>query len=225
MVRGFYSLNSNEACHKGGGRVLRPPRVPAAAGPAGRRNPPEQGRGRGGSARRSTARVAPFPRQPPSGHRLGKMSAGGRRCAAGFAFRSLPQKAFPCLEDRDIRDRLLKWWEGEGRCERSVAGCGGELWEAGGRAVLSRGVVAQPRPQGAPLKLRWVCVSLFPRPVTGSLLRVFQARKTPVAEGARRSSLPARVSRDPFHLRSVGLVLLRRSCASLTPPRRGRRRF
>ncbi|XP_030332646.1 cilia- and flagella-associated protein 300 [Strigops habroptila] len=37
------------------------------------------------------------------------MSAGDRRCAAGFAFRPLPQKAFPCLEDRDIRDRLLKW--------------------------------------------------------------------------------------------------------------------
>ncbi|KAM9566415.1 cilia- and flagella-associated protein 300 [Guaruba guarouba] len=37
------------------------------------------------------------------------MSAGDRRCAAGFAFRPLPQKAFPCLEDKDIRDRLLKW--------------------------------------------------------------------------------------------------------------------
>ncbi|NXX50765.1 CF300 protein, partial [Tricholaema leucomelas] len=37
------------------------------------------------------------------------MSAESRRCAAGFVFRSLPQKVFPCLEDRDIRDRLLKW--------------------------------------------------------------------------------------------------------------------
>lgn len=41
------------------------------------------------------------------------MSAGDLRCAAGFTFRPLPQKAFPCLEDKDIRDRLLKWWEGE----------------------------------------------------------------------------------------------------------------
>ncbi|NXI59605.1 CF300 protein, partial [Chloroceryle aenea] len=37
------------------------------------------------------------------------MSAGDRRCGAGFAFRALPQKAFRCLEDREIRDRLLKW--------------------------------------------------------------------------------------------------------------------
>ncbi|NXV85151.1 CF300 protein, partial [Calonectris borealis] len=37
------------------------------------------------------------------------MSAGDRRCAAGFAFRSLPQKVFSCLEDRDIGDRFLKW--------------------------------------------------------------------------------------------------------------------
>ncbi|NXI67429.1 CF300 protein, partial [Anseranas semipalmata] len=37
------------------------------------------------------------------------MSAGERRGAAGFEFRPLPQKAFPCLQDRDIRDRLLKW--------------------------------------------------------------------------------------------------------------------
>ncbi|NXP07240.1 CF300 protein, partial [Thinocorus orbignyianus] len=37
------------------------------------------------------------------------MSAGDRRSPAGFAFRCLPQKAFPCLEDRDIRERLLKW--------------------------------------------------------------------------------------------------------------------
>ncbi|NXC39311.1 CF300 protein, partial [Penelope pileata] len=37
------------------------------------------------------------------------MSAAEPRGAAGFAFRPLPQKAFPCLEDRDIRERLLKW--------------------------------------------------------------------------------------------------------------------
>ncbi|NXT52771.1 CF300 protein, partial [Pluvianellus socialis] len=37
------------------------------------------------------------------------MSAGGRPRAAGFAFRCLPQKAFPCLEDRAVGDRLLKW--------------------------------------------------------------------------------------------------------------------
>ncbi|NXP72699.1 CF300 protein, partial [Ramphastos sulfuratus] len=37
------------------------------------------------------------------------MSAANRRCAGGFVFRSLPQKVFPCLENRDIRDRLLKW--------------------------------------------------------------------------------------------------------------------
>ncbi|XP_048803587.1 transcriptional coactivator YAP1 isoform X5 [Lagopus muta] len=37
------------------------------------------------------------------------MAAGERRGAAGFAFRPLPQKAFPCLQDRDVRERLLKW--------------------------------------------------------------------------------------------------------------------
>ncbi|XP_071590511.1 cilia- and flagella-associated protein 300 [Heliangelus exortis] len=38
------------------------------------------------------------------------MSATGDRSgSAGFVFRSLPQKVFPCLENRDIRDRLLKW--------------------------------------------------------------------------------------------------------------------
>ncbi|NXY82599.1 CF300 protein, partial [Alcedo cyanopectus] len=37
------------------------------------------------------------------------MSAGDQRRGAGFAFRALPQKAFPCLENREIRDRLLKW--------------------------------------------------------------------------------------------------------------------
>ncbi|XP_047934190.2 cilia- and flagella-associated protein 300 isoform X3 [Anser cygnoides] len=37
------------------------------------------------------------------------MAAGERRGAVGFAFCPLPQKAFPCLQDRDIRDRLLKW--------------------------------------------------------------------------------------------------------------------
>uniref|UniRef100_A0A8C9FIY9 Cilia- and flagella-associated protein 300 n=1 Tax=Pavo cristatus TaxID=9049 RepID=A0A8C9FIY9_PAVCR len=37
------------------------------------------------------------------------MSAVEWRGAAGFAFRPLPQKAFPCLQDRDIRERLLKW--------------------------------------------------------------------------------------------------------------------
>ncbi|XP_064297382.1 cilia- and flagella-associated protein 300 [Phalacrocorax carbo] len=37
------------------------------------------------------------------------MSAGHRGSAAGFAFRSLPQKVFSCLQDRDIGDRLLKW--------------------------------------------------------------------------------------------------------------------
>ncbi|XP_075274001.1 cilia- and flagella-associated protein 300 isoform X2 [Opisthocomus hoazin] len=37
------------------------------------------------------------------------MSAGQRRGAAGFVFRSLPQKAFRCLEDRDTQERLLKW--------------------------------------------------------------------------------------------------------------------
>ncbi|XP_037231615.1 cilia- and flagella-associated protein 300 [Falco biarmicus] len=37
------------------------------------------------------------------------MSAGDRRCAPDFVFRSLPQKVFPCLEDRDIGARLLKW--------------------------------------------------------------------------------------------------------------------
>ncbi|XP_009896724.2 cilia- and flagella-associated protein 300 [Dryobates pubescens] len=37
------------------------------------------------------------------------MSAEDRRCAAGFVFRALPQKVFPSLEDRDIRERLLKW--------------------------------------------------------------------------------------------------------------------
>lgn len=42
------------------------------------------------------------------------MAAGERRGAAGFAFRPLPQKAFPCLQDRDVRERLLKWWEGGG---------------------------------------------------------------------------------------------------------------
>lgn len=42
------------------------------------------------------------------------MSAGERRGAAGFAFRPLPQKAFPCLQDRDIQERLLKWWGGGG---------------------------------------------------------------------------------------------------------------
>ncbi|XP_040400108.1 cilia- and flagella-associated protein 300 isoform X2 [Cygnus olor] len=37
------------------------------------------------------------------------MAAGERRGAVGFTFCPLPQKAFPCLQDRDIRDRLLKW--------------------------------------------------------------------------------------------------------------------
>ncbi|NXR14054.1 CF300 protein, partial [Semnornis frantzii] len=37
------------------------------------------------------------------------MSAANRRSAGGFVFRSLPQKVFPCLESRDICDRLLKW--------------------------------------------------------------------------------------------------------------------
>ncbi|XP_074673102.1 cilia- and flagella-associated protein 300 isoform X1 [Strix aluco] len=37
------------------------------------------------------------------------MSAGRRRCAAGFVFRSLPQKTFSSLENRDTADRLLKW--------------------------------------------------------------------------------------------------------------------
>ncbi|XP_021236750.1 uncharacterized protein C11orf70 homolog isoform X2 [Numida meleagris] len=37
------------------------------------------------------------------------MSAGEWCGAAGFVFRPLPQKAFPCLQDRDIRERLLKW--------------------------------------------------------------------------------------------------------------------
>ncbi|OXB71057.1 UNVERIFIED_CONTAM: hypothetical protein H355_001719, partial [Colinus virginianus] len=41
------------------------------------------------------------------------MAAGERRGTAGFAFRPLPQKTFPCLQDRDVRERLLKWWEGE----------------------------------------------------------------------------------------------------------------
>lgn len=38
------------------------------------------------------------------------MAAGERQGSAGFAFRLLPQKAFPCLQNRDIQDRLLKWW-------------------------------------------------------------------------------------------------------------------
>ncbi|NXY73729.1 CF300 protein, partial [Glareola pratincola] len=37
------------------------------------------------------------------------MSAGDRRGSVGFAFRCLPQKVFPSLEDRDIGKRLLKW--------------------------------------------------------------------------------------------------------------------
>ncbi|NXF91400.1 CF300 protein, partial [Eubucco bourcierii] len=37
------------------------------------------------------------------------MSAANRRCAEGFVFCSLPQRVFPCLENRVIRDRLLKW--------------------------------------------------------------------------------------------------------------------
>ncbi|NXU57202.1 CF300 protein, partial [Turnix velox] len=37
------------------------------------------------------------------------MSDGDRRCEAGFAFRCLPQKTFPSLEDREIGQRLLKW--------------------------------------------------------------------------------------------------------------------
>ncbi|XP_051500136.1 cilia- and flagella-associated protein 300 [Apus apus] len=37
------------------------------------------------------------------------MAAGDRGGGAGFAFRCLPQKVFPCLEDRDIRGRLFKW--------------------------------------------------------------------------------------------------------------------
>lgn len=38
------------------------------------------------------------------------MSAEGGRGAARFVFRALPQKTFSCLQDRDIADRLLKWW-------------------------------------------------------------------------------------------------------------------
>ncbi|XP_027323744.1 cilia- and flagella-associated protein 300 isoform X1 [Anas platyrhynchos] len=37
------------------------------------------------------------------------MAAGEQRGSEGFAFRLLPQKAFPCLQNSDIRDRLLKW--------------------------------------------------------------------------------------------------------------------
>uniref|UniRef100_A0A8B9S7B2 Cilia- and flagella-associated protein 300 n=1 Tax=Apteryx owenii TaxID=8824 RepID=A0A8B9S7B2_APTOW len=37
------------------------------------------------------------------------MSAGEPRCGERCAFRALPQKAFPGLESRDTRDRLLKW--------------------------------------------------------------------------------------------------------------------
>lgn len=134
-----------------------------------------------GARRQSTARAAPFPRQPPRRRRPWKMSAGDRRCVAGFVFRSLPQKAFPCLEDRDVQDRLLKWWEGEIPLQEAPRwGWRGAMrggWEGGkGRAVWGLG--PSRRPQGSRSEVAASpCLSHL-TPLAGSLLSIFQARKT-----------------------------------------------
>lgn len=100
------------------------------------------------------------------------MSGGERRSAAGFAFRSLPQKAFPSLEDRDIRDRLRKWWEGGSPLrERRLAGAGGGGWAGKGRAALRVEVVTAP--SGLPRSAGGG--SVRSTHLTGSLLSIFQA--------------------------------------------------
>lgn len=94
------------------------------------------------------ARAAPFPRQP-----AGKMSAGDRRCGQAFAFRALPQKTFSFLEDREIGDRLLKWWEGEpeGWREGEAGGAG-----AGAVTALRAPLGAAAGPRLSPLSPRAV---------------------------------------------------------------------
>lgn len=141
------------------------------------------------------ARAAPFPRQP-----AGKMSAGDRRCGQAFAFRALPQKTFSFLEDREIGDRLLKWWEGEpeGWREGEAGGAGaGPSPPSGLRSGRPRARVSLPSP---------------PAPLAGSLLSISEARNR-LFWGARRLSLSSRISLDPFQIRSVVLMLLeQRSC-------------
>lgn len=170
------------------------------------------GAGPGGG---SAPAAHPFPRQPPSRCRRWKMSAGDRRCEAAFVFRCLPQKAFPCLEDRAIGDRLLKWWEGE----RRLAGGG---WEGGERAGGAEGW-GRPRPLRVPaLQWRRVPASLFPpSPLIGSLLSIFQARKRLVL----RSKAFILDFRDLFQLRSVALMLLEQHLWPPPTPKQGGKRI
>lgn len=65
------------------------------------------GGGTFGSGAGLRAGAAPSPRQPQD---RGKMSTESGRDAARVVFRALPQKTFSCLQDRNIAERLLKWW-------------------------------------------------------------------------------------------------------------------